>query len=134
MAIQPNQKKKLLSLMGTLLFLSKVSFADTDPHATGLRLPTPEQVAWEETHMIIPQRIKLNARGLSRINLHRDALGLPRFAPMAAEVSSIGDEIEGLTQAASGGTAIEFSPLAEATSFPSAVDNSALKYLSLIHI
>lgn len=116
-----------LLVIGTIL-LPCFSLADEDPHATGLRPPSPEQVLWEKAHMILPQRIRLNERGLSRLNDHFDAIGQPRVTFSAMEITNVGDEIEGTTAEKSGGAPMHFSPLEQTTSFPSAVDNSTLKY------
>lgn len=130
----PPQKKRMIpgkGGIGTLLsflFLSLPSFADEDPHATGLRLPSPEHRSWERSHMIIPQRIKLNALGVSRINAERSRDGKEPLSLPAAEVAPIGGEIEGATEEQNEIRPPPTGPAAAPAALPSAVDNSVLKY------
>lgn len=111
-----------------LFLIPKAVFADSDPHAMGLIPPSPEQERWERQHLIIPQRIKLNTLGYSRVNAHRSALGEEPLALPSEEIAPLGEEVVGATEEenARGGPVAE--PLGAPTALPPSVDNSTLKY------
>ncbi len=117
-----------LVLLAILGFISLPASADEDPHATGLRPPSVEQQAWDRAHMVVPQRIRLNPLGLTRVNARRSEKGLGRLAPAAADISSFGDEVVGTPEDHLRLDGLATESVSAAGSLPAAVDNSALKY------
>jgi len=99
---------------------------DDDPHQTGLRAPTPEEVAWQNKHMTRVKKVKLNKLGLERVNQWRMQQGLLPLTEADAEVVEKGNETEGSLGEALPGEVFEGDlPQAE---LPPDVDNSDLIY------
>ena len=101
---------------------------DRDPHMTGLRPPTKEELAWDRQHAVRVRRVRLNSLGLKRINAARKKKGLRPLDTKTVEVVPIGSEVDGATE--SDGAADGGAPSGEALpgTLPAAVDNSTLKY------
>jgi len=96
-----------------------------DPHATGLAPCTPEELAWQNKHMLRVKKVKLNALGLARVNAARKAKGLPALG--AAPVR-VGAEVEGTVGGAPSAAAEEGGSETPAADLPAYLDNSSLKY------
>ncbi len=96
-------------------------------HGLGLRPPTPEQRDWEKKNMIVARSVRLNARGLARVNAHRAAMGLSTLGAAAANMAPLGEEVTGVVEEDWTGDSV-VSAAASAAALPRSVDNSTLKY------
>lgn len=121
------------SMRAVLVFVLGLAVAGTAGalesagHGLGLRPPTPEQREWEKKNMIVVRSVRLNARGLARVNAHRKTLGLPALSAAAVGAAPLGEEISGVLEGALDGTPV-LSAAASAAALPRSVDNSTLKY------
>jgi PKD repeat protein/C1A family cysteine protease len=98
---------------------------DNDPHKTGLRAPTQEELNWQNKHMKRVKKVKLNQIGLERINHWRQKKGLRPVSEKEAGLVEKGKEIEGTIGSLSEESAATGSPV---VGLPTSVDNSALIY------
>lgn len=110
-----------------LALAGSASALESAGHGLGLRPPTPEQREWEKKNMIVARSVRLNARGLARVNEHRKAQGLSLLSAAAAGVAPLGAEITGVLEENLDGAPL-LSAAASAAALPRSVDNSTLKY------
>lgn len=127
-------KKRILtiSVLCSFLFLpvfiadARQDPADNNPHKTGLRELTVEEL--KAIHKTQPRvkRVKLNKLGLERINAHRKQKGLSLISDEATVDD--GTELETAIEAILGGV-VEV-PVADSSMqiLPPVIDNSVLKY------
>lgn len=129
-------KKIRVVVMGVLLFVSFVcpggflfgqeAAVDADPHKTGLRELTADELKTiEKTHSRVKQ-VRLNALGLQRTNEHRSKKGLSLISEEA--IVPDGQELITGVGAASGGIKEQSSLSSAMAVLPASADNSLLKY------
>jgi C1A family cysteine protease len=92
---------------------------DGDTVGTGAKRPNSEQWAWGEQHMVKAGHVKLNALGLTRVNLHRKDRGQEPLDASQVEVVPLGAEAQ---------TTGAFQTTSTPAALPGYVDNSALPY------
>jgi len=99
---------------------------DKDPHMTGLKLPTREEIERERRTTVGIKRIRLNRIALERINAGRRKKGLPPLKAGAVEVVPLGKEILGTKPGEDPGPGA--APQSDPVGLPDSADNSTLKY------
>lgn len=122
--------RRVKSVIAVFLFSGSAGLAgalESAGHGLGLRPPTPEQREWEKKNMIVARSVRLNARGLARVNAHRAAKGLSSLSAAAVNVAPLGEEVTGIAEEDWTGDSV-VSAAASAAALPRSVDNSTLKY------
>ncbi len=127
MSVTDRFMKAIFVLFLGLAVVASAGALESTGHGLGLRPPTTEQREWEKKNMIVARSVRLNARGLARVNAHRQALGQSPLSAAAASVAPLGGEIAGVVEENwIGDDAV--SAAASAAALPRSVDNSTLKY------
>ncbi len=103
------------------------SAAGNDPHKTGLPELSSEELRIIETTHPKVKRVKINARGLERVNQARQKKNKPLLSPEA--VVADGEDLVTAVEAVGGTVSVESeAPNSAFAVLPDSVDNSALKY------
>ncbi|MDX9785281.1 MAG: PKD domain-containing protein [Desulfobacterales bacterium] len=97
---------------------------------TGLPELTQEDIEWQNTHMLRVKKVKINQRGLERINQYRQKRAQRKMTDKDVSVVPLGKEIEGVVGAPKDDSVIssDSSTTTMPAALPPYVDNSALKF------
>jgi PKD repeat protein/C1A family cysteine protease len=99
-----------------------------DPRMTGLPELTPQELDWQNQHMLRVKKVRLNKLGLERINKERQKRGARKLTDADLTLVPEGTEIEGVVGVPQEGTTAIDPSSAAPMALPSSVDNSALKF------
>ncbi|MGA1824197.1 MAG: PKD domain-containing protein [bacterium] len=127
-------KTLIISIIVTMLICGAfINNAFTDSgtlHMTGLPELTPEELEWQNKHMLRVRKVKPNTMAFERINRWREKKGLPPLPDTHLKIVPVGEEIEGTIGGTESAIYSDKSPGAESHlgELPPSIDNSTLKY------
>jgi len=88
---------------GSVATEGKSKIIDNDPHSTGLKPPTKDDIAWMDKNMLKTKHVKLNSLGLDRVNKEREKNNLKKIDKEKAvrtgeeTTSNVGVDVDSLT-------------------------------------